>query len=306
MYGISTAWRANLTDDGNELIDLMQQSGINHFEIDYRITPLMLRQIKKRLRTNSIAILTVHAFCPIPDGVSKMDATKPPFALSSLDPDLHRLAVKYGIQSLELGAELQARLTVFHLGHVEMNSEGDVFERFYQQNGLDSEAYHQWLAGKLAERDGKRAPYFDQVLKALDILNERACQLGILIGAENRYRFTQIPFQQEFDVIFDEFAGGNVRYWHDVGHAEVLHRLRILHHVDDLLERHKFHLAGMHIHDVHHLEDHLAPGQGDFPFESLSPYLNAEKIKILEIHSSATPQVVRDGVVFLREKGLLP
>ena len=69
--------------------------------------------------------------------------------------------------------------------------------------------------------------------------SDLAFHLGILIGAENRYTYNQIPFADEFEIIFREFDGGNVRYWHDVGHAEISHRLKILDHEKDYLLKYK-------------------------------------------------------------------
>ncbi len=306
MYGISTAWRSNETDDGNELIDLMLESGISSLELDYRITYEMLAQMKRRLFSGEITVLTIHNFCPIPQDIPKSKASGDLFLFSSLDEDERKLAVKYGLESIHLAADLEAGLVVYHFGTVDMEDEMEKLMDFYRAGKIDSEEATTWLTKKLAERQEKARPYFDAVLKSLDTLNKEAFRLGVLIGAENRYRYTQFPFKEEFDYIFREFAGGNIRYWHDVGHAEIFERLGLLDHEKDLLQRYKDHLAGMHIHDILGVQDHLAPGHGDFRFEKLAPYLNDQSIRILEVHSQASADDMRESVDLLMEKNILP
>jgi sugar phosphate isomerase/epimerase len=304
MYGISTAWRSATVDDGHQLLDLMLESGLSSLEIDYRITPPMLKQMLPRLKSSEFQVLTVHNYVPHPDGIPKEEASGDVFLLSSPDNEERQRGVKYALRTLQLAADLEASLVVFHLGHVDMKDEQERLFAFYEKDQIDCEESHDWFAQKLEERKAKATLFFDAVLKSLNRLNEEAYRLGVLIGAENRYRYTQIPFREEFDVIFSEFRGGQIRYWHDVGHGEVLSRLRILDHEKDLLTRYKDHLAGAHIHDILELKDHRAPGTGDFPFEILKPYLNRHAIRILEVNRHATVQEVRDGVALLQEKGV--
>ena len=53
----------------------------------------------------------------------------------------------------------------------------------------------------------------------LDRLNREAVRRGLLLGVENRFHPHEIPVRDEIGTILREFAGGAVRYWHDVGHA---------------------------------------------------------------------------------------
>ncbi|NOY59948.1 MAG: sugar phosphate isomerase/epimerase [Calditrichaeota bacterium] len=296
MYGISTCWRSTQITDGNRLLDAMLESGLSTLELDYRIHETEFNKIAKRLKTDEFTILTAHNIFPIPDNaLSKNNSFVQP-SLSSLDIDERKLAVKYGIKTIHLASDLGAKLVIFHLGKVEMNGERTKLFSFYENNKIDSKEYREFIEGKLDERMAKAPPYFDALLKSLDQLNEEAFHLGILIGAENRYSYEQIPFANEFEHIFQEFAGGNVRYWHDVGHAEISHRLKILNHENDYLKKYKKYLAGMHIHDIKGLQDHLAPGLGDFQFEILKPYLDKDSIRILEIHDQASAQNIQTAV----------
>ncbi len=305
MFGISTCWRSTLITDGNELLDAMLESCISTLELDYRIHENEFNKMKKRLRSGEFTVLTAHNIFPISkNALSKTNSYEQP-SLSSTDTDERKLAVKYGINTIHHASDLGAKLVVFHLGKVEMDRERNKLFSFYENDKIESEKYRQFLNKKLDERAFKAPPYFDALLKSLDQLNKEAFNLGILIGAENRYSYNQIPFADEFEMIFQEFDGGNVRYWHDVGHAEISHRLKILNHENDYLKRYKKHLAGMHLHDINGLNDHLAPGLGDFQFEILKPYLNEDSIRILEIHDQASAKDIRNGIEVLKNIGII-
>ncbi|MBN2355219.1 sugar phosphate isomerase/epimerase [candidate division KSB1 bacterium] len=301
--GISTAWQSGQTDDGNRLLDLMASTGLSCLELDYRITAEMLKQMLPRLRSSEFCVLTVHNYCPLPPGFSKEESASI-LNLASTDRDERALAVKYSKKTLQLAADLEARLVVFHLGAIDMEYEKDALFDFYRQGRLQSDDYKEWQEEIFDRRARSADKYMQPLLRSLDALNSEAYRLGVLIGAENRYRINQLPFGDEFEILFKEFSGGQLRYWHDIGHAEIYHRLQMFDHQRDYLNRWSPHLAGFHLHDVEELHDHLAPGQGDFDFDILKPFIKDDTIRILEIHSKANVQDIRHGVEMLQEKGI--
>jgi sugar phosphate isomerase/epimerase len=60
-------------------------------------------------------------------------------------------------------------------------------------------------------------------------------------------------------------------------------------------------MAGIHLHDVRGLDDHLAPGQGEVDFEEIKPFLRPSTIKILEVHSRVPREEVLKGIRLLTE-----
>ena len=135
-------------------------------------------------------------------------------------------------------------------------------------------------------------------------MNEEAVKLGIMIGVENRLRHIRIPFMEEFDIIFNEFAGGAIRYWHDCGHGEIMQRYGFLDHEKDLLAKYADLLAGVHLHDVNGREDHVAPGMGDLDFRMVAKYLKEDTIRILEVHERVGLDDVARGLLLLAEQGI--
>ncbi len=303
-YALSTSWQSTEPMTGNQLVDMIEQTGVTAIELDYRVTAEQWRQMRKSLQQKRIDIQSLHACTPLPPQFGKKEASGDLFLLSAADEEERRFAVKKAIQSLELAADLETRAVVFHLGRVEMEDETNVLKTFYRNNKIDSHAAKAFLQKKLAERQQHAPLYFDQVLKSLDRMNATARRLDVFIGIENRYRYHEIPFKNEFDTIFREFAGGNLRYWHDTGHGEVFQRLRILDTKTDLLERYRSLLLGMHLHDIKGLKDHQAPGQGDFDFDQLKPFFNPDSVRVLEIHKQASLQDVQRGVHFLQRISL--
>ncbi|HDD44187.1 MAG TPA: hypothetical protein ENG63_04925 [Candidatus Desulfofervidus auxilii] len=124
------------------------------------------------------------------------------------------------------------------------------------------------------------------------------------MGIENRYYFHEIPSYEEVGVILKTFEGAPIGYWHDVGHAEVLSRLKVCPHEKWLSSYNKY-LIGTHIHDVNdQLEDHFAPTKGTIDFDKIIPYLKNTPIKIFEVQPKSTAEEIIAGFDYLKEKGL--
>ncbi|MBD3383729.1 TIM barrel protein [candidate division KSB1 bacterium] len=300
-YALSTSWQSTEPLSGMGLVDIIEQTGVEAIELDYRVTAEQWREMQKPLRQRGIRVASLHACTPLPENFDKKKASGDLFLLSSRDEEERRFAVKKAIQSLQLAADLQTQAVVFHLGRVEMEDQTNVLKQFYHDNEIESEGAAAFMQQKLAERTRLAPPYFDQVLKSLERMNEEACRLDVYIGIENRYRYHEIPFKSEFDTIFTEFTGGNLRYWHDTGHGEIFQRLRVLDARADLLQPYKPLLLGMHLHDIKGLKDHHAPGTGDFDFNQLKPFFRPETVRILEIHKQASLDEIQQGVQLLQE-----
>ncbi len=130
-----------------------------------------------------------------------------------------------------------------------------------------------------------------------------ADNLGIRLGVENRYNLHDFPAPHEFQMIFREFAGGPVRYWHDIGHATAQENLGLL-KKDELLESFGTLLAGVHLHGCRGYNDHYAPGTGDEDFILLKKFLRPDTILVVETHHRASREEVAQGLAFLRKEGI--
>ena len=96
--------------------------------------------------------------------------------------------------------------------------------------------------------------------------------------------------------------GGSIRYWHDTGHAEVQDKLGLTSHAE-LLNSYSGYMAGVHIHDVKDLTDHLAPGEGDFDFSALKKHLKPSTVKVLELDFERSEKdKLAGGIEFTRRE----
>ncbi len=303
MLALSTAWAATKVSDGDQLLDAVREVGLSALELDYRVTGAMLQRMRRRLRSHEFTVVSVHNYCPLPEGVPQNQASGDLFPLSSADEDERRHAVKFSLKSLHLAADLGARAVVFHLGVVGMDNADAHLWELHAQGLIDTAEAEAYRQERRAERLAKRQPYLDAVLLSLDRIHEEAVRLGVWIGVENRFYLHQIPDLDEVGIILHEFAGGNIGYWHDCGHAHVQDQLRLVRH-QTWLERYGAQLLGVHLHDARGMDDHLAPGSGEIDFDMVAKYLKPDTLRVVETHASVSPAGLHQGVHFLVQKGM--
>jgi sugar phosphate isomerase/epimerase len=150
-------------------------------------------------------------------------------------------------------------------------------------------------------RQASKKKNLNAALLCLEKLNKEAEKRGIFLCIENRYHFHEIPDFEEIGLILRKFKGGNIRYWHDVGHAKVQENIG-LNSQRDLLEAYSEDMFGIHIHDARGLDDHLAPGQGGVNYNEIKPFLKPSIIKILEVHPKVKREALVEGIEFVKKK----
>lgn len=295
MLGVSTSlW----TKDKKDLSDLkgwLEDLGLSAVELDFRVTAEQLEKIRPSL-DSEIKVISLHNFCPVPDGVKPERASGDLFNLASLDWEERRLAIRYTIKTIELAHELEAEVVVLHLGFVVLE-------------GMNTGSYHEDLfKGEkkdefLRERAKKAQKHLDALFLALEPIAKRAESLGVILGVENRNYPHEIPLAEEIGLVLEVFEGAPFGYWHDVGHAHVLERLGFVNQ-RELIECYKDHLIGVHLHDAKGLKDHLPLGKGEVDLQILSPFF-CEVRKVLEIHPPVEEKDLKEDLSYLRDIGLL-
>lgn len=306
MFGISTAWKSREINDGIQLIDELEKTGIPGIELEYRITKEAFHQIKNRLKTSKLTVLSLHNYCPHPDILPIEKASGDAFRLSSIDEQERKLGVQYSIQTIRNAHELGARAVVFHLGQVSIEREAERWFSLVRNRKFQDKKGKEFHQRKLREREQAKQPYFDALLYSTDRLNNEAEKLNILIGMENRYYCEQFPNYGEIGVILDHFKGGKICYWHDVGHAQASETFKLGDH-EQYLKSYSNQLIGIHLHDAQHVgyNDHFAPGSGLIDFDMIKKYLPDHAIRIIEVHPKVVVDELERGVQFLEEKKII-
>lgn len=286
LLGISTCWWEGKRVQGQELPFQAMDMGFHGLELDYRITPAMLSRLRPAIK-GSIPVWSVHHVFPRPVELGPLaDSTADPMLLSSLDREERAQAVKWAIRTIEQAHDLEARAVVMHLGRVDMGDPTARLEELFRRGASWSEEGQELIAQLRSVRTSLRQPNLDAVLFSLERINKEAERRSVLVGLENRLHFHEIPDLWEIGFILETFAGGNLHYWHDVGHARIQEKLGILRQ-RELLERYSSQMIGIHLHDVRDLKDHHAPGQGDVDFKEVARCAGSGLLRILEVQASA-------------------
>ncbi len=305
MFGISTSWKTTEIRDGNRLIDELEKTGIPGLELEYRISGEAFSQIKKRLKSSSLKVISLHNYCPHPEILPIEKASGDAFCLSSLDEDERKLAIQFSLRTIRNAHEFGAKAVVFHLGKIAMEREN---VRWFEllKSGTFLEESRQFFAQKLNERAMAKPPYFEALLKSLDKLNREADKLNIRIGVENRYYWDQLPSYEEIGEILNLFKGGKIGYWHDVGHAQAQESFGLGQH-EKFLQAYSSHMLGIHLHDSQNAgyNDHFTPGSGIIDFDMVKKYLGKNAVRIIETHAKVSAKQLQQGVQFLKEKEII-
>lgn len=306
MFALSTSWNSWQYSGARNIVEEIKAIGFDCVELNFSLSAAIVEEMISIAAQNQIKVVSLHNFCPIPDGISRRVATPDVFSLSALDNDERKQALYYTKKTIDTASILQAQAVVLHLGKVQNTA-----EKIRELAGLylDSKAaspsgsrknYEQLKSRMLRDRRGKAVPYFEQTLKSLEELCSYAQNKKISLGIENRYYFNEIPSIEEMGQIVNYFPGSPLFYWHDTGHAQIYENLGFFKH-KEILDKFSPRLLGIHLHDVDKMDDHRAPLQGSFDFSLLKPYVKKETLKVLEPHHPATAEEIISGRNYLRQ-----
>jgi len=299
MLGISTCWWANRISGEKEIVNETLGLGLKGIELDYRISSAILEDMVPRLK-RELTVLSIHNFFPLPEGISPDKASGDLSLLSSPDRVERSKAVRYSIRTIDYAHELGARAVVFHLGRADMPNPSRDFFRLFRDRKIGEKEGLAFIEEQRLIRQASKRKNLDAVLLSLEELNRVAEKRGIFVGIENRYHFHEIPDLEEIGLILRSFKGGNIRYWHDVGHAKVQENIGISSQ-RSLLEAYGQDIIGIHLHDVMGFDDHLAPGQGEVDYNAIKPFMKPSIIKVLEVHPKVKRRALLEGIRFVKE-----
>jgi sugar phosphate isomerase/epimerase len=252
----------------------------------------------KPLLGKDVQVVSVHNFCPIPDILPKEMASSDVFLLSSCDREERERAVEYTTKTIELADTVDARIVICHFGHVDIDDPTEELIEFYNKGEKESGDLQALLQEAKDKREASQQRNLDSALFSLDKLNQRAEELDVFIGIENRRGFRQIPSLDEIGIMLSEFDGGNIAYWHNTGYAQIHDNLGIADH-EDFLKQYSDKMIGVHLHDVKSTTDHMAPGAGDLDFKMVSECLPQDAVRVMQLTPKATREEIMEGLYHL-------
>lgn len=298
MLGISTCWWDRKHLSGDQILKEALDLGLDYVELEYRLTYSHLQQMKPLLN-HSIKVSSIHNIFPRPEGIPEEEGKGNIFFLSSKDQDERQKAIDYTIQTIQHAHELEAPVVVLHLGRVDLPGSINRFRQLNKNHLILEEKGRQFVKEHKGLRKIHSSSNFEAVLLSLDQLNREAEKLGVILGIENRFYFQEIPDYEEIGKILCEFDGGNIRYWHDAGHAHAQEVVG-LQKQKDLLESYSQMAAGVHLHDANGLDDHLPPGEGEIDLKSILSYFNSTQAKVIEVNYKVDRARLEKGIKYTK------
>lgn len=298
MYSLSTCWNSHRHTDGREMLEEIRDLGFEYAELSHGIRISLVPGILEAVEAGIIKISSLHNFCPLPMGVNH--AAPNIFKFTATNRREWENAYKHTIKTIEMAERVGAKRIVLHMGKVEIKDYTDRLVDLIEAEKKETPKYEKLCQEVLKKREAKKEKFQILAYEMLRRIEDHAATRDIQFGIENREALEEIPFENDFPMLFNEFPGETVKYWHDCGHAQIKHNLGFIDHALHLAAMAEK-LTGLHIHDVQYPgKDHCEPGTGSIDWESLKPFILPEHTKVLELSPRLSPEAVQRGFEFIK------
>jgi sugar phosphate isomerase/epimerase len=298
MYSLSTCWNSHRHTDGRALLREVRELGFEFAELSHGTRISLMPGILDAVNAGEIKISTLHNFCPLPMGVNQ---SAPNLYQFTAESDREReSAVKHTLKTLEFATRVKAPLVVLHLGSVEMKDYSGKLKEMLGRGEQGSSKYEKLVAELVKAREAKKGKFVERLYASLRKVIPEAEARGLKLGCENREALEELPFEDDFALLFRELPSSVLTYWHDTGHAQIKENLGFIQHAQHL-QTFADRLSGFHIHDVQPpARDHCAPGSGSVDFAALKPFVKRQHLKVFEFSPAMPVEVLKQGVAHVK------
>ena len=272
--------------------------GFEYAELSHGTRISLMPGILDAVSAGEMKISTLHNFCPLPMGVNH---SAPNLYQFTAESDREReSAIKHTLKTLEFATRVKAPLVVLHLGSVEMKDYSSKLKELAERGEKKSSKYEKLKAEVIEKREVKKTKFVERLYESLRKITPEAESRGIKLGCENREAVEEMPFEDDFALLFRELKSPALTYWHDTGHAQIKENLGFIHHAQHL-QAYSDRLSGFHIHDVQaETRDHHAPGSGSVDFAALKPAVKPHHIKVFEFSPAMPVEILKQGVAHIK------
>jgi sugar phosphate isomerase/epimerase len=285
MISLSTCWNSHRQTDGNILLQEIAEMGFQAVELGHGTRITLMQGILDYAETGRLKFSSLHNYCPLP--VEVQSAAPDCYTFTSHRQNERKRAIRLTKQTIDYAEQLGAQFVILHGGGVPMGRYTDKLIDMARAGKLYSKDYTRTKIRGLMERRRKADFYLERTLTALRELVPYAEERGVKLGLESRHDFEDIPLEEEFERIFDAIDSPHLGYWHDWGHSQIKHNLRLIDH-KQWLEKWGPRALGSHLQDAAWPDqDHRLPFQGEIDFDTLLPLLPREAPLIWELSPRA-------------------
>jgi len=292
---LSTAWNSARHRDGEAMLQEAAELGFAAVELSHGIPFSLCPGILAAVAKKTVAVSSVHNFCPLPLGVYG-DA---PNCYQFSDPReaIRRAAIRHSLETFDFAVKVGAPAVVLHLGWAGPKGVTARLEKAWQQGALYARPNVRARVDAVVGRRRGFDALYGRVRACLDELVPAAKERGLRLGFENRADYAEFPDEVEMDRLLADYPPEVAGYWHDFGHGARTALLGWHDHRATLVRRQP-RWIGAHIHDfVPPKRDHRPVGAGTIDFPALVPLLPRDAIQVLEL----SPRVPREDVIKSRQ-----
>lgn len=304
MWAVQPRFEADLPAFLNRAMEL----GFDAVEINHSMDAAQIGAVLGASRMAGMRVTGVHAPAPLRRHPGRGENRA--LNLAATDEEERALAVADHLVSIDLAAEAGATIVVVHLGGVgsRMLPGERRLRSLWERRDRVLDEWDAAIDDAVRDRAAQAAPWLEAARRSLDEMAASAAARGVTLGIETRLHFHEIPLPYELAELLRPYPSDVAGYLHDVGHAEVHHRLGLTDRSawwDEVGSR----LVGLHLHDVRGLTDHRAPGNGDVDFHWLAARIDAANpsaARTFEVDQHEPDEDVAAGLRLLVEAGVIP
>jgi len=281
------------------MIDEILAAGFDHAELGYDLRIDLVPGVQRRVAEGAVKVDSVHNYCPVPVGAPRGHPEL--FTFASLDARVRDSAVYHTTRTIRFAAEMGAKIVISHAGNVEMNRVSEQLVALCEQGRRFAPEYEKLKLGLQVQRDKRVRKHLDRLRESLGRLAPVLLEAGVQLALENLPTWEAIPTELEMEELCREFAGGNIRYWHDIGHAAIRENLGFINQ-ERWTERLAPYMVGTHVHDVAPpARDHMMPPHGQIDFRRLRGLAQRDLVRVIEPAPQTPAEILLEGCRLIRE-----
>jgi sugar phosphate isomerase/epimerase len=297
-FGLSTRWNAYRHKSGVAMIEEILALGLDRVELGYDLTIDLVPGVQQMVDEKAVSVDSVHAFCPVPVGAPYGHPEL--FTLVSLDKREREIAASHLDKTINFAAHVGARTVVLHAGNVEMKNMTRDLVDLYADGKEFSPRYEKLKTKLLLVRDKKAEKHLHHLRHGIEALLPLLEETGIALAIENLPSWESVPTELETEDLMQHFGSPHVRYWHDMGHAQLRQELGFISHTRWLKKLAPY-LAGIHIHDMAKpAMDHIMPPNGEMDFRLFKPFIKPDVLLVLEPRPGLPAADLTNGMEIMR------